>query len=186
MAALTKDSLENLFAKIDSKLDINVDLYIIGGAAAILGYNIVKQTDDVDLDGAVSESFHKIFAEVAADVGVDVNLSSRGVFFPPDGYRERMSHFIYPKKKLRVWSLNQYDLAISKASRGLGKDFDDIQKIHHVSPFNYAILVSIFNTEFINVVAVGNRREQKMNFLDLIQKLFGDAKFEEAKKDIQF
>lgn len=105
-------------------------MYVIGGAAAVLGYNIVKQTDDVDLDGGVSDNFHKIFDEAAADTGVDVSLSYREVFFPPDGYRERMSHFTYLKKKLRIWSLNQYDLAISKASRGLGKDFDDIQKIH--------------------------------------------------------
>jgi len=46
--------------------------------------------------------------------------------------------------------------------------------------------ISIFNTEYINVSAIGNKREKMMNLLDLIAMLFSDEAMIKAKKEIGF
>ncbi len=104
MAQLSKIELETLFTKVDEKLKHPVDLFVIGGASAILGYNVTKQTNDVDLDGKVNKEVHKLFAEVATAQGLNIHLSEVGVFAPPDGYRARMVRHDFKNKKLRVWT----------------------------------------------------------------------------------
>lgn len=186
MGKVSQAQLKNLFVKIDSRLKKKIDLHIIGGASAILGYNVTKVTNDVDVDGSIDSDLKIIFDEEVRKLGLDLYLSSKGVFFPPDNYRSRAEFKDFPKNKLRVWFLNQYDLAISKIDRGLDKDFDDIKRVHEKSAFDRDKLINIFNLEYINVVATGNLREKKMNLIDLIANLFGDDGIEDVKIKIRF
>jgi hypothetical protein len=186
MGTVSKENLKKLFAAVDQRLKTNLDLFIIGGASAILGYNVIKETNDVDVDGGIDPGFNQLFQEEAAKLKLDLYLSSKGVFSPPDHYRERMKSETFSKKRLRVWYLDQYDLAISKIDRGIEKDFEDIKRVHQKSPFEQAKLISIFNAEYINVSAIGNKRDKMMNLLDLIAMLFGDEAMIKAKKEIGF
>jgi hypothetical protein len=186
MGTISKQELSKLFGNIDSKLKKQVDIYVIGGAAAILGYDVVKETNDVDLDGRIDSEFGKLFAAEAARLKLDLYLSSKGIFSPPHNYRERMHSEIFRKKRLRVWYLDQYDLAISKIDRGIEKDFEDIKRVHQKSPFEMQRLVQIFRDEYINIAAIGNSREKMMNLLDLISMLFGDEAMVLAQRELQF
>lgn len=184
MENVTKSQLEELFSRVDARLRTQISLFIIGGASAILGYNVSKVTNDVD--GDIDFELGKIFAEEVEKLNLNLYLSSKGVFFPPDGYRSRSKLKDFRKNKLRVWFLNQYDLAISKIDRGSEKDYDDIKRVHVKSPFDRTILIKIFNDEYINVVATGNKRDKMMNLIDLISNLFGDEFVEATKKEIGF
>jgi hypothetical protein len=186
MAAITKVDLEKLFSRIDARLKKNIEIYIIGGAAAILGYNVMKETNDVDLDGRIDSEFQKLFDEEVKSLKLVLHLSSSGVFTPPDGYRERTKFEDFPKKKLRVRYLDQYDLAISKIDRGLEKDYEDIRRIHQKSPFDRERLIEIFNNEYIRVSSLGNPRIKMMNLLDVIATLFGGEYVEDSKIKIGF
>lgn len=187
MGSITVKQLEELFSRIDARLKKKIDLYIIGGASAILGYNVTKATNDVDIEGNIDDELNQIFSEEAAKLKMDLYLSSRGgVFFPPDGYRSRSKFKDFPKNNLRVWYLDKYDLAISKLERGVEKDYEDIERVHAKSPFELHQLIHIFNEEYINVVATGNRREKMMNLLDLIGRLFGDTAIDASAQKIGF
>ncbi len=187
MGSVTVKQLEELFSRVDARLKKKINLFIIGGASAILGYNVTKATNDVDIEGNIDEELNKIFSEEAKKLKMDLYLSSRGgVFFPPDGYRSRSKFKDFPKNNLRVWYLDKYDLAISKIERGLEKDYEDIERVHAKSLFELDQLIQIFNDEYINVVATGNKREKMMNLLDLIGRLFGDAEIEKSAKKIGF
>lgn len=186
MGAVTKDQIKELFRRVDKRLEKSLDIFLIGGISAVLGYNVVKETNDVDIDGRIDPDFRKIFDEEVKHLGLELYLSSKGVFSPPDGYRTRCKFEIFPKKKLKVWYLDQYDLAISKIDRGLGKDFEDIKRVHSEYPFEYERLIQIFNEEYINVSSIGNPREKMMNLIDLIENLFGSSYVEMAKKRIGF
>lgn len=186
MGQVSKEELKKLFSAVDQRLTKNLDLYIIGGASAILGYNVAKETNDVDVDGHIDQELYQVFQEEAAKLKLNLHLANKGVFSPPDHYRQRMKFEIFSKKKLRVWYLDQYDLAISKIDRGIEKDFEDIKRVHQKSPYEMQKLISIFNTEYINVSAIGNRREKMMNLLDLISMLFGDQAMAKAKEKIGF
>jgi hypothetical protein len=186
MGTISQNDLKKVFSAVDARLKKKLDVYLIGGASAILGYNVSKETNDVDLDGGIDPDFNVLFQEEADRQGLDIYLSSKGVFSPPDDYRSRMNFEIFPKKNLRVWFLDQYDLAISKIDRGIEKDFEDIKRVHQKSPFDCPKLIDLFNQEYINVSAIGNPREKKMNLLDLISMLFGQAEMEKSKAKIEF
>ena len=184
MGSVTKKQLKQLFTQIDRRLSKNINIYIIGGISAIFGYNVMKETNDVDIDGSIDPDFQIIFDEEAKSLNLDLYLASKGVFAPPDGYRGRCAFEDFPRKKLRVWYLNQYDLAISKIDRGIEKDFEDIRKVHEQSPFEYERLVQIFNDEYIRVSAIGSPREKMMNLVDLVDQLFGPEFVDDVKKKI--
>lgn len=50
MGTVTKKELTKLFKNIDAKLKQKIDVHIIGGSSAIIGYDVIKETHDVDLD----------------------------------------------------------------------------------------------------------------------------------------
>lgn len=186
MGKITQKDLENLFTQVDKRLLKKAELYIIGGAAAVIGYNVSKFTEDIDLDTSIDEEIALIVSEQAQKMGLDLYLSAKGVFFPPDGYRERMKFKDFPARNLRVYYLGQYDLAISKIDRGYQKDMDDIQAVHERFPYDLNELIEIFNSEYINVSAIGDLREKKMKLLDVIDKLFGHECMQASKIAIDF
>ena len=186
MEEIKRKDLEILFSKIDERLDRAIDIFVIGGVSAIVGYDIAKTTEDVDLDSPIEPNFNSIFEQEAKGLGLDLYLSNKGIFYPPDGYRERMEFLDFPNKKLRVFYLNQYDLAISKIDRGFQKDMDDIKAVHKKSPYQCQELIRIFNDEYIHVSAIGDPRTKKMSLLLLILELFGKAVMEESKAKIGF
>lgn len=186
MEPVKKEDLEGLFARVDARIDKKIDIFVIGGAAAIVGYGIQKFTQDVDLDNSVDPQLDEIFKSEARAMGFELYLSSKGVFFPPDGYRSRMKFLDFPKRNLRVYYLDKYDLAISKIDRGIQKDMDDIVAVHEKSPFELEELINIFSKEYITVAAVGDPRGKMMNLLDVISRLFGDEAMNVAKVKIGF
>lgn len=186
MEPVKKEDLEGLFARVDARIDKKIDIFVIGGAAAIVGYGIQKFTQDVDLDNSVDPQLDEIFKSEARAMGFELYLSSKGVFFPPDGYRSRMKFLDFPKRNLRVYYLDKYDLAISKIDRGIQKDMDDIVAVHEKSPFELEELINIFSKEYITVAAVGDPRGKMMNLLDVIFRLFGDEVMNVAKVKIGF
>ncbi|MBL7542743.1 MAG: hypothetical protein JNL11_02955 [Bdellovibrionaceae bacterium] len=186
MGTVSQKELKKLFKNIDAKLTSSIDVYIIGGASAILGYNVMKETNDIDIDGGIDSEFNRLFSAEAKKLKLDLYLSSKGVFSPPENYRERMRKKTFPKKKLRVWYLDQYDLAISKIDRGIEKDLEDLKRVHAKSPFEVNTLVEIFNNEYIKVSAIGNPREKMMTLLDLVSMLFDETVLDKVKKEIGF
>ncbi len=174
MGKLSKGQLKNLFTRIDGRLSKSINIFLIGGASAILGYNTTKETNDVDVDGEIPAEFEKAFTEEAKALNLELHLSSVGVFSPPEGYRERAKFEDFPRKKLRIWSLDQYDLAISKIDRGIEKDYADIARVHKKAPYDRNRLIEIFSTEYIKTVAIGDPRIKKMNLVDVAVLLFGE------------
>ncbi len=141
---------------------------------------MTKETNDIDVDGVIPVEFEKAFIEEAKALNLELHLSPVGVFSPPEGYRERAKFEDFPRKKLRIWYLDQYDLAISKIDRGIEKDYADIARVHKKASYDRDRLIEIFNSEYINTVAIGDPRTKKMNFVDLAILLFGDEVAEDT------
>lgn len=184
MAAVSREQLKNLFARIEARLSSRINIYIIGGASAILGYDVTKETNDIDVDGAIPPDFEKIFDAEAKALKLNLHLSQVGVFAPPENYRERAKFEDFPRRLLRVWYLDQYDLAISKIDRGIEKDFEDIEQVHKRAPYDRDRLIQIFNDEYIRTVVIGNPQVKKMNLVDLATRLFGESVAEDTAKRV--
>jgi len=71
MGTISQSDLKKVFAAVDARLQKKIDVYVIGGASAILGYNVIKETNDVDLDGGIDADFNQLFQEEADKRGLD-------------------------------------------------------------------------------------------------------------------
>jgi hypothetical protein len=47
MGTISQNDLKKVFSAVDARLKKKLDVYLIGGASAILGYNVSKETNDV-------------------------------------------------------------------------------------------------------------------------------------------
>ncbi len=82
-------------------------------------------------------------------------------------------------RHLRVFVPERHDLALSKVSRGLSRDFAALKAIHGEKPFRLRTLVERY--EEARFVRVGDNRRFKANFLALIAELFGEDEAERVE-----
>ena len=124
------------------KYNPSADIYLIliGGASLILKYRLPYIGGIGDL---LSRKGFQIVAEAL------LNL-------PPD-YEERLEPII-ESRKVHVFSLSPYDLAVSKISRGFSKDIEDILNSELIDHINIERLKKIY----FDAMNYWTRRPQKV------------------------
>jgi hypothetical protein len=113
------------------------------------------------------EEILKFFKEVRCKS----NFRYQGVAQLPEGYEERLIKADIKLKHLIIRYPDKYDITISKISRLLGNDLDDILWIHKNFDLNSDVLLERYLKEFRNVY-VGRLQNLDLNFLDVIEELF--------------
>ena len=102
----------------------NVYLILIGAASLIVKYNLERATSDIDImDTGIPRRHIGGLGALLSQLGYHV-VSDAIVNLHPD-YMQRVEK-IMQKDNVFVLTLGPYDLAISKISRGLRKDIDDL------------------------------------------------------------
>ncbi|MDY6904328.1 MAG: DUF6036 family nucleotidyltransferase [Thermodesulfobacteriota bacterium] len=156
-------------ALLERNFHENVYLILIGAASLIVKYNLKRATNDIDImDTGIPRGHISGLGTLLAQLGYHV-VSDAIVHLHPD-YLERLEQ-VTQKGNVSVLSLGPYDLAISKISRGLERDIDDIivsdlletVKIHELERL-YADAVTYW---------IGNPEHFRLNwdmFLDAYEK----------------
>ena len=102
----------------------NIYLILIGAASLIVKYDLKRATRDIDvMDTGIPRNKIGGLGALLSRLGYHV-VSDAIVNLHPD-YLDRVDR-ITRKKNVVVFSLGAYDLAISKISRGLKRDIDDL------------------------------------------------------------
>ncbi|MDY6825131.1 MAG: DUF6036 family nucleotidyltransferase [Thermodesulfobacteriota bacterium] len=102
----------------------NVYLILIGAASLIVKHNLKRATSDIDImDTGIPRCHIGGLGALLSQLGYHV-VSDAIVNLHPD-YLERVEEIVQ-KDNVFVLSLGPYDLAISKISRGLQRDIDDL------------------------------------------------------------
>lgn len=126
-----KDFLEEL----DSLLDEPFVLHCIGGSAVVAEYGLQRSTNDIDYfslepcnraqdfetlagQGSPLARKHKIYIQRAAVASVSEDYADRVKEIFPGNF-----------KRLRLFVLDPYDLVLSKLSRNIDRDRDDVKHI---------------------------------------------------------
>lgn len=129
LASPWKEFLEEL----DSLLDEPFELHCIGGFAVVMGYGLPRGTNDLDYRSLVP--YNRIYdLQHLAGPGsalarkYKVHLQYTGVESMPENYAERLielfpGHF----KNLRLFVPDPYDLVLSKLSRNIERDREDVE-----------------------------------------------------------
>lgn len=167
------------FSELDSALTIEVRLQCIGGFVITVCYGLQRQTADVDF---ISVQPADQFAH-ASDLGREGSAlhKKHGVYLQcvgsatslPLNYEERLTE-IFPGlyKKIRLFALDPYDLALSKLGRNIERDRSDVKHLVRTVPLDRETLKQRFEEE-VRPVFIGN-----VNEADLTMKLWLEAFYE--------
>jgi len=144
-----KEFLEEL----DALLDEPFQLHCIGGFAVVVGYGLPRATNDLDYRTLVP--YNRINdLQALAGHGSDlakkykVHLQHTGVESIPENYEERLielfpGHF----ENIRLFVPDPYDLALSKLTRNLERDRQDVEFLARTQHLDPAILRERYEKE---------------------------------------
>jgi hypothetical protein len=169
-----------LLKLVDAELSERHDLVIVGGAAIGLKYASTHLTSDIDSvtstrDRALWSAIGRACRKLQEQEGLrrPPHVGYIGVSFePPEDWERRRRKVPLSLRRLRVYVPERHDLALSKVSRGLSRDFAALKAMHNAAPFRLRTLVERY--EEARLMRVGDNRRFKANFLALAAELFGE------------
>jgi hypothetical protein len=170
-----------LLERVDAELDAPHELVIVGGAAIGLRYASAHLTSDIDSvtstrDRALWAAIERACKKLQQEDGLrrPPQVGYIGVSFePPENWESRRRKVPLALRHLRVYVPERHDLALSKVSRGLSRDFAALKAMHEEKAFRLRTLVDRY--EEARLVRVGDNRRFKGNFLALVAELFGEV-----------
>lgn len=185
MRRLERKEILRFLRALDSALVGNVELFVVGGLAAILQYDAAVKTADMDVYAFVSgrKTDLQRAATVAADVtGITLTINPAPVTELPWNYLDRVKHVRGLRmKKLDLVVPDKYDLVLSKALRGYEHDLETIASVHEHHPLSEKTLVRIFEEE-IWKIATGDPRKFAINMFLVLRLLYGPDRAETYRR----
>lgn len=169
---------------MDSKIDYNIQLYLVGSVSSIVGYGLEKATLDVDSFESLEKRIITDWNKACDKLNIDLKLNHSAVFYPPDQFTDRYKKSDISTKMVSVYFMEKHDFVISKLARGWGKDIDDIVSLHKKSPLDAQRLIDIFFDEYIFVQAVGHLPDHIITLKEIIFELFGEKELTHRAADI--
>ena len=144
---------KSFFSEIDAVLSEEVELHCLGGFVMTVLYGMERPTSDVDVLPIGSNSAFESLIDLAGEGSklhkkYKVYLQVVGVASVPDDYEGRLTE-IAPAtfRRLRLFALDPYDLALSKLERNTQRDRDDIRHLARTLPFDLDVLQERYQKE---------------------------------------
>jgi hypothetical protein len=177
-----KTDIQKLLLKVDEGLTTDVDLILIGGAAAIIGYNIPRKTADADSWNKIVSHLRLAWEDAEAQTGISCPLSHAGVADAPDFESRLLLYTEIGLKKLNVFVPEAHDLYLMKIMRLLRHDRDDIEALCAQGLIDEGILLQRFKKEMNHVV--GQKSKIESNYLLTVFDNFGQEIYESHKRSL--
>ncbi len=129
-----------------------LELRCIGGFAVSLYYGLARPTGDIDVVDVLPNDKKSWLATTA---GEDSPLHRRhrvhvqivAVATVPYNYEDRLRQVTGRFKRLRLFVLDPYDLALSKVTRNLDVDFDDVKYLAQALSLDIDLLEARYHEE---------------------------------------
>jgi uncharacterized nucleotidyltransferase DUF6036 len=151
---LPPEPWHSFLAELDALAPEEVRFECLGGFVVTKLYGMQRQTADVDVFSIMPLPQRKDFLLKAGQDSAmhrkhGVYLDFVGVVTLPYHYEDRLL-VMYPNiyKHLRIFALDPYDLALSKLSRNIARDREDIRYLARTIPFELDILKDRYKNEF--------------------------------------
>lgn len=132
--------------ELDALLDEPFSLHCIGGFAAVAGYGLPRNTNDLDYRSVVPGNRVADLQKIAGPGSAlarkhKVHLQHTGVESIPEGYEERLTElFATQFNRLRLFIPDPYDLILSKLTRNIARDRADVQFLAKAKNLDACIL----------------------------------------------
>ena len=167
-----------LLKQAKSKIDIPIEIILIGGAAALLSGAVSRVTEDIDI--LASGDTVRALKEAGVLKSHIQPVADSFLCLHPD-YRKAciyVRELSFPRK-IRVYRLSPLDLAISKLSRFQQVDIEDIEAILKKEKFNKKTILKRYATARAYYT---NSRATDFNVRLLIRKIYREEF--DPKKDL--
>jgi Nucleotidyltransferase of unknown function (DUF6036) len=144
-------------ADVDAFLSESCELHCIGGFAVVAAYGLPRRTNDLDYYCLVPQHCTDELEQIAGEGSSlarkhKVHVHHAGIASLPESYEERMTElFAGQFKNLRLFVLDPYDLVLSKLSRNVERDREDVAYIAKTQHLKADVLRERYKREFLSI-----------------------------------
>jgi Nucleotidyltransferase of unknown function (DUF6036) len=156
---------KSFLSEIDSAVDEEVALHCLGGFVLTIMYGLARPTADVDVVMIAPRDESERLLRLAGK-GSELHRK-HGVYFDlvtittlPEDYDQRLTE-MFPKvfKRLRMFALDPYDLALAKLERNIQRDRDDVKHLARTVPLDLSVLRERYEEELRPYLAAPERED---------------------------
>ena len=168
---------QSFLADIDAALNEKVELHCLGGFVVNVMYGLARPTGDVDVIAVTPQSEIESLLTIG-DEGSELHRKHKvylqfvGVATVPDSYEERLTEIASRSfRHLRLFSLDPYDLALSKLERNTQRDRDDVRHLARTVPLSLTTLQKRYQKELRPYLGNPDREDLTLRlWLDAIEE----------------
>ncbi|MEP6944686.1 MAG: DUF6036 family nucleotidyltransferase [Acidobacteriota bacterium] len=165
----------SFLAAIDDFIDDETCFHCLGGFVVTLIYRANRSTSDLDILTLVQSNPNLLAFSgfgSALHKRLKVYLDPVGIAKLPEDYEDRLSE-IFPGmfKRLKLFSLDPYDLALAKIERNIERDRDDVKHLANVVPFDLEILKRRYYDELRPYLGIPEREDLTLKlWIEMIEE----------------
>ena len=157
--------------ELDDLLDEPFELRCVGGFALVAGYGLPRSTNDLDYLSIAPRNRLRDLEKIAGEGSTlarkyKVHVHHAAVASVPENYEERMTELFHGRfKNIRLLVLDPYDIVLSKLSRNIGRDRDDVKYLAKARQLDSKILRERYERE-LRPILIGppNRHDATLEF----------------------
>jgi hypothetical protein len=170
----------DFLGELDTLLDEPIELHCIGGFAVVAGYGFPRGTNDLDYRTLIPYSRINDLQRMAGPGSAlsrkyKVYVQHPGIDAIPENYDERLTE-LYPRrfKNIRLFIPDAYDLVLSKLSRNIERDRQDVEFLVRTGHLDPEILSERYAKELRSIL-IGDLRQHDQTLEFWIEAYFPSA-----------
>jgi len=155
----------SFFHEIDSWLEEETVLEILGGFAITQVYGSSRTTADIDVVSINPRRSSQKLMEIAGEGSslhkkYKVYLDSARIAPLPENYEDRLMELVVESfTHLRLFVLDPYDIALAKIERNIQRDRDDVKYLARIVPFDLSVLKERYEKELRPILGNPSRED---------------------------
>jgi hypothetical protein len=167
----------DFLGELDTLLDEPIELHCIGGFAVVAGYGFPRGTNDLDYRTLIPYNRINDLQRMAGPGSAlarkhKVYVQHPGVEAIPEDYDKRLTE-LYPGrfKNIRLCIPDAYDLVLSKLSRNIERDRQDVEYLARTEHLDPEILRERY-TKKLRSILIGDLRQHDQTLEFWIEAYF--------------
>lgn len=164
-------------SKLDELASEPVDFHCLGGFVVSLVYGLDRTTSDVDVLAFVPKNEADVLLNSGQKESVlhrqyKIYLDAVTIATPPEDYDQRLTEiFAGSFKNIRLFSLDPYDIALTKLERNSPKDREDVKFLARKIPFDLNVLRERYEKELRSYLFVPEREDLTLKlWIEMIEE----------------
>jgi Nucleotidyltransferase of unknown function (DUF6036) len=148
----------SFLAELDRLLEEPIELHCIGGFAVVAGYGLPRSTNDLDYRTLVPYDRVSDLQRMAGPGSAlaqkhKLHVQHTGVESMPESYDERLTELFPGRfKNIRLFVPDPYDLVLSKLTRNIQRDREDVEFLARTNQLDPAVLRARYQKELRPIV----------------------------------